>query len=264
MESISEIRNKLDEIKGYNLYNEGGLDYVINLYSDFSRDYTEDVRAGVIKLVKSAETQKTKLIREKERLSAMIEFEQKFYDKGYIAGIDEVGRGPLAGPIVTAAVVLPHGLMIPYVNDSKQLSEEKREELFDIIMDKAISVACGMHSERDIDDMGIAPADSDAMKMAALKLSVKPDFILVDAFPIKELDIEQYPIIKGDTKSISIAAASIVAKVTRDRLMVKLDEMYPGYGFAKNKGYGSAEHIEAIKTLGPCPAHRRSFIKNFV
>lgn len=264
MESITDIKNKLAEIKGLNLYKEGGLDFAINSYIDFCEEYSLDERSGVVKLVKSAETQQKKLAQEKSRLSAMIDFESRFYDRQYIAGIDEVGRGPLAGPIVTAAVVLPHGLMIPYVNDSKQLSEEKREELFDIIMDKAISVACGMHSEREIDDMGIAPADSDAMKMAALKLSVKPDFILVDAFPIKELDIEQYPIIKGDTKSISIAAASIVAKVTRDRLMVKLDEKYPGYGFAKNKGYGSAEHIEAIKTMGPCPAHRRSFIKNFV
>ena len=264
MESISDIKNKLAEIKALNLYKEGGLDFAVNSYNDFCQSYSGDDRSGVVKLVKSAETQMKKLTQEKARLSAMIDFESKFYDRQYIAGIDEVGRGPLAGPIVTAAVVLPHNLIIPYVNDSKQLSEEKREELFDIIMEKAVSVACGMHSEQDIDEMGIAPADSDAMKLAAEKLSVKPDFILVDAFPIKGLDIEQYPIIKGDTKSISIAAASIIAKVTRDRLMVKLDEMYPGYGFAKNKGYGSAEHIEALKKMGPCPAHRRSFIKNFV
>ena len=264
MTKLSDIKDELSAIESINVYEENGLINVSKAYSEFASKYMADGRAGTVKLVSRALKLRDKAEDEFVRICNMLDFEKQFYDAENIAGVDEVGRGPLAGPIVTAAVILPKNTAIPYINDSKQLSEEKREELYDIIMDKAVAVACGINSEKVIDDIGIAPADSDAMKQAVLKLSVRPDFILVDAFPIKGLDIEQYPIIKGDTKSLSIAAASIIAKVTRDRMMVKLDEQYPGYGFAKNKGYGSADHINALKTIGPCPAHRRSFIKNFV
>ncbi len=264
MVKISDIKNELGQIDTINIYDDGGLEKRIEAYREFAGKYMEDERSGTVNLVAKAIRLAEKAEAELERLNKMLEFEKQFYDAENIAGVDEVGRGPLAGPIVTAAVILPKNTVIPYVNDSKQLSEEKREELYDIIMDKAVAVACGINSEKVIDEIGIAPADSDAMKQAVLKLSVKPDFLLVDAFPIKEMDIKQYPIIKGDAKSLCIAAASIIAKVTRDRMMVKLDEVYPGYGFAKNKGYGSADHINALKTIGPSPAHRRSFIKNFV
>ncbi len=264
MVKLSDIREELTLIDNVNIYEDKGLQNYIDACTAFASKYMDDTRAGAVKLVDRALKNREKAEKELDRLGTMLEFEKQFYDHEYIAGVDEVGRGPLAGPIVTAAVILPKNTVIPYLNDSKQLSEEKREELFDIIIDKAVSVACGINSEKVIDEIGIAPADSDAMKQAVLKLNTRPDFILVDAFPIKNLDIEQYPIIKGDTKSLAIAAASIIAKVTRDRMMVKLDEEYPGYGFAKNKGYGSADHINALKTIGPCPAHRRSFIKNFV
>ena len=170
----------------------------------------------------------------------------------------------MAGPIVTAAVILPKGLIIPYVNDSKQLSEKKREELYEIIIKEAVSYSIGIRTEKDIDEIGIAPADSEAMRDSVLGLSPATDMILVDAFAIPGLNIKQVPIIKGDTKSISIAAASIVAKVTRDRMMNEYAIKYPEYGFDSNKGYGSAAHIDAIKRIGPCEIHRRSFIKNFV
>ena len=264
MVKLSDIKAELELINSTDIYAEDGLCKVIEAYTAFADKYMDDERAGTVKLVERALKLRDKADAELDRLSKMLEFEKQFYDAEFIAGVDEVGRGPLAGPIVTAAVILPKNLVIPYLNDSKQLSEEKREELYNVIMDKAVAVACGLNSEKVIDDIGIAPADSDAMKQAVLRLSTRPDFILVDAFPIKELDIKQYPIIKGDAKSLSIAAASIIAKVTRDRMMVKLDEKYPGYGFAKNKGYGSADHIKAIKEIGPCPAHRRSFIKNFM
>ena len=181
-----------------------------------------------------------------------------------ILGIDEVGRGPLAGPVVTAAVILPKDCDILYINDSKKLSEKKREMLYDEIMAKAVAVGIGYNSPERIDEINILQATYEAMREAISKLSVKPDILLNDAVNIPGVDIKQVPIIKGDAKSISIGAASIIAKVTRDRLMVSYDEVFPGYGFASNKGYGSAAHIEALKTLGPTPIHRRTFIKNFV
>ena len=183
---------------------------------------------------------------------------------GYVCGIDEVGRGPLAGPVVAGAVILPKDCDILYINDSKQLSEKKREELYDIIMEKAVAVGIGMASPARIDEINILNATYEAMREAISKLKVQPQVLLNDAVTIPKVDIKQVPIIKGDAKSISIGAASIVAKVTRDRLMVEYENILPGYGFASNKGYGSKEHIEALQKLGPTPIHRRSFIKNFV
>lgn len=210
------------------------------------------------------EKQKQKLEEEIKRSYEMFSYEREYAEYEYIAGIDEVGRGPLAGPVVTCAVILPKDCDILYLNDSKKVSEKKREALYDEIMEKAVSVGIGIMSEKVIDDVNILQATYKAMREAINNLSVKPDILLNDAVTIPEVDIKQVPIIKGDAKSASIAAASIVAKVTRDRMMVELDKEYPGYGFAKHKGYGTKEHITAIKTIGPCDIHRRSFIKNFI
>ena len=205
-----------------------------------------------------------KLQKEIARCEELKKYEKEYESFGYICGIDEVGRGPLAGPVVAGAVILPKDCDILYINDSKKLSEKKREELYDIIMEKAVAVGIGYASHIRIDEINILQATYEAMREAISKLSVKPDILLNDAVTIPGVDIKQVPIIKGDAKSISIGAASIIAKVTRDRLMVEYDSKYPGYGFASNKGYGSAAHIAAIKEIGPCDIHRRSFITNFV
>ena len=191
-------------------------------------------------------------------------YEKKYADRKYICGIDEVGRGPLAGPVVAGAVVLPKDCVILYVNDSKKLSEKKREELYEEISREAVSVGIGFATPQRIDEINILQATYEAMRMAISKLTVTPDIILNDAVTIPGVSIPQVPIIKGDAKSISIAAASIMAKVTRDRLMVAYDTLLPEYGFASNKGYGSKEHIEALKRIGPSDIHRRSFIGNFI
>lgn len=224
----------------------------------------KDERTGVIKLVDSAKKKVAAFEAEVIRTEKMKEYERKYEKCRYICGIDEVGRGPLAGPVVAAAVILPKDKDIYYLNDSKQLSEKKREQLYDEIMEKAVAVGIGFADERCIDEINILQADYVAMRMALSKLAVKPDILLNDAVVIPEVDILQESIIKGDAKSISIAAASIVAKVTRDRFMVKMAEKYPEYDFASNKGYGSQKHIQMIKEIGPCDIHRRTFIKNFI
>lgn len=210
------------------------------------------------------EKQLQKLEAEKARMYEMFSYEREYSAYEHIAGIDEVGRGPFAGPVVTACVILPKECDILYLNDSKKVSEKKREALYDEIMEKAVSVSFGIMSNEVIDDINILQATYKAMREAINNMSVKPDILLNDAVTIPGVNIKQVPIIKGDAKSASIAAASIVAKVTRDRMMVELDEKYPGYGFAKNKGYGTGEHIKALKELGPCEIHRRSFIHNYV
>ena len=230
----------------------------------FIKEYEKDVRAGVQKLVEQAKKRLQKLEDEKKRIYALQEYERKYPDAAFICGIDEVGRGPLAGPVVAGAVILPKNCEILYINDSKKLSAAKREELYDVIMDQAISVGIGQASPERIDEINILQATYEAMREATNNLDVKPDILLNDAVTIPQVDIRQVPIIKGDAKSISIGAASIVAKVTRDRMMVDYEKEYPGYGFADNKGYGSAAHIAALKELGPTPIHRRSFIKNFI
>ncbi len=230
----------------------------------FIASYILDERQGVQKLVLSARKQLEKLDKERARIEKLKEFEKKYAEYEYICGIDEVGRGPFAGPVVAGAVILPKDCDILYINDSKQLSEKKREELYDIIMEKAVATGIGMAGPQRIDEINILQATYEAMREAIGKLSVKPDLLLNDAVTIPMVDIKQIPIIKGDAKSISIGAASIIAKVTRDRLMVEYDKMMPEYHFAANKGYGSQEHIEALKTYGPSPIHRASFIKNYV
>ncbi len=223
-----------------------------------------DDRASVKKIIISAYKRIEKYNKECVRIKEMRAYENMYPNCRYICGIDEVGRGPLAGPVVAAAVILPKDEEILYLNDSKQLSAKKREELYEEIMEKAIAVGIGLASEQVIDDINVLQANYEAMRMAISNLSVIPNVLLNDAVTIPGVPIEQIPIIKGDTKSVSIAAASIIAKVTRDRLMVAYDEVYPQYDFASNKGYGSPKHIDALKTYGPCDIHRRTFIKNFI
>lgn len=230
----------------------------------FVENYKNDERGGVVKLVEQANKKIEALKKEILRTEQMKAYEKEYESYGYICGIDEVGRGPLAGPVVAGAVILPKDCSILYLNDSKQLSEKKREELYDIIMEEAVAVGIGYASYERIDEINILQATYEAMREAISNLKVKPDILLNDAVTIPLVDIKQVPIIKGDAKSVSIAAASIVAKVTRDRLMVEYDRIYPEYHFADNKGYGSAAHIEALKKYGPTPIHRKSFIGNFV
>ena len=197
-----------------------------------------------------------KLAKERARLEAMRAYEKEYEKYGYICGIDEVGRGPLAGPVVAGAVILPKDCEILWVNDSKKLSEKKREVLYDEIMEKAVAAGIGMVSPARIDEINILQATYEAMRKAIANLSVRPDVLLNDAVTIPEVYIFQVPIIKGDEKSVSIAAASIIAKVTRDRLMVEYDSVIPGYDFASNKGYGTKAHIAGIRELGVSPIHR--------
>lgn len=205
-----------------------------------------------------------KLQAELERLENMKAYEKEYSSKGLICGIDEAGRGPLAGPVVAAAVILPEDVDYIYLNDSKKVTEKRREVLFEQIVSTAVSYGIGVVSHDIIDDINILQATYKAMRFAVENMSVKPDVCLVDAVNVPELDIFQVPIIKGDAKSISIAAASVLAKVTRDRMMVGLAEQYPQYGFEKHKGYGTKAHMEAIRELGPCPEHRKTFIGNIV
>lgn len=209
-------------------------------------------------------TKAERLEAEIKRTELMKEFDREYKIYGTICGIDEAGRGPLCGPVVAAAVILPDEYNILYINDSKKLSETKREEVYKEIDKYAVAYGVGIVSPERIDEINILQATYEAMRTAIHKLSVTPDTLLNDAVTIPMVDIKQVPIIKGDAKSQSIAAASIVAKVTRDHLMEEYDKLYPEYGFAKHKGYGTAAHIKAIKEYGPCPIHRRTFIKNFI
>ncbi len=229
----------------------------------FIEKYESDERMGVVELVKKASTSIKKLEQEYARTEKMKIYEREYAAYHSICGIDEVGRGPLAGPVVAGAVILPKDCNILYINDSKQLSEKKREELYAEIMDKAVAVGLGYVSPHRIDEINILQATYEAMRQAIQNLSVKPDILLNDAVTIPLVNIRQIPIIKGDAKSISIAAASIVAKVTRDHLMIEYDKTYPEYGLAGNKGYGAAAHIEALKKYGPTPIHRKTFITHF-
>ena len=251
MNIISDIKIELNECKFESL-------------NDFISKYSGDERAGVKALVKKANKQITDYKKELERIDKLSFYEKKFRDYEYICGVDEVGRGPLAGPVVAGAVILPKDCDILYINDSKKLSAKKREELYDEITSKAVAWATALCTPEEIDAINILQATYNAMKMAIHQLNPQPNLLLNDAVKIPDLDIKQVPIIRGDSSSISIGAASIVAKVTRDRMMVEYDKIYPGYDFASNKGYGSAKHIEAIKNLGPTPIHRKTFIKNFI
>ena len=210
------------------------------------------------------QTKEEKLRAERDRLKQMMVYEERYQDHAYLCGVDEAGRGPLAGPVVAAAVILPKDCEILYLNDSKKLSEKMREQLYTIIMEQAISVGIGIASHELIDKINILQATYTAMREAIANLSVKPTLLLNDAVLIPEITVEQVPIVKGDAKSVSIAAASVIAKVTRDRLMITYDEVYPNYGFSKHKGYGTKQHQEVLKQYGASPIHRISFLKNFI
>lgn len=235
-----------------------------NTVKELIAEYAASDKAGIIKLVEKYRKQLDMLQAERERVGNMLAFEKEYSMYSNICGIDEAGRGPLAGPVVAAAVILPKDARLLYVNDSKQLSEKKREELYDVIMREAVSVGVGIASPERIDEINILQADYEAMRDAVSQLTPQPDLLLNDAVIIPQLTMKQISIIKGDAKSLSIASASIIAKVTRDRLMYEYDKMYPEYGFASNKGYGSKTHIAAIKEHGACPIHRKTFIKNFI
>ena len=235
-----------------------------NALPELIKQFSEDERDGVRKLVASAVKRLEKLEAERKRIYELSAYERQFAELGLVCGIDEVGRGPLAGPVVTAAVILPKDEEILYINDSKKLSAAKREELSAIILEKAVAYGFGEADHNRIDEINILQATYEAMRQAINNLGIKPDILLNDAVTIPGVDIRQVPIIKGDAKSVSIGAASIIAKVKRDAYMDEMDKIYPGYGFASNKGYGSAAHIEAIKRLGPCEIHRRSYIGNFI
>lgn len=204
-----------------------------------------------------------KLAAERERIEGLKVYEKQYASFGIVCGVDEAGRGPLAGPVVAGAVILPPDCTILYINDSKKLSAKKREELYPVIMEQAVSAGIGMATPQRIDEINILQATYEAMREAIHNLGVQPDILLNDAVTIPGISIRQIPIVKGDAKSISIGAASIIAKVTRDRLMEEYDSILPEYGFASNKGYGTKAHIEALKAYGPTPIHRKSFIKNF-
>ncbi len=249
-ESVKEVKNKLNDC------DKGGL-------SAFILAYETDSRRGVQTLVQQAKRRLEKIQNEEDRILHMRQFDAMYRkDLSLLCGIDEAGRGPLAGPVVAGAVIFPKDADILYINDSKQLSEGLREKLFDEIKSKAIAVGVGIATEIEIDSVNILQATFLAMKRAVSNLSVAPEVLLNDAVIIPDLMIPQEKIIKGDAKSFSIAAASIIAKVTRDRLMIKYDEEYPGYGFKMHKGYGTKAHYEAIRKQGICPIHRKTFLKN--
>ena len=226
--------------------------------------YRGDARKGVQDFLKTQENRLKNYEAELLRIEELCSFEKKYSDYTYICGVDEVGRGPLAGPVVAGAVILPKDCRIMYINDSKKLSAKKREELSREIHAQALAIGIGLSTQERIDEINILQATYEAMRKAVASLSVTPSLLLNDAVTIPEVDIPQVDIVKGDARSISIGAASIVAKVYRDKMMEEYDSMYPGYGFASNKGYGSKEHIEALHRLGPCPLHRRSFLKSIL
>lgn len=230
------------------------------------KQFEEDSRKGVQTALASFQKKYEKHQQELARLEEILTYERGLWEAGYdlVAGIDEVGRGPLAGPVVAAAVILPKECKIEGVNDSKKLSAKKREELYDIILEKAVSYGIGVVSNERIDEINILQATYEAMREALSQLKPKAEYILADAVTIPMVSTPQRGIIKGDAKSMSIGAASIVAKVYRDRMMEAYEEVYPGYGFASNKGYGAAEHIEGIRKQGITPIHRKTFVKNFL
>ena len=253
MQSISEIKEILGNCSMEELPEQ-------------MKQFEADSRKGVQTALASFRKKYEKHQQELTRLEEILTYERGLWEAGYdlVAGIDEVGRGPLAGPVVAAAVILPKECKIEGVNDSKKLSAKKREELYDIILEKAVSYGIGVVSNERIDEINILQATYEAMREALSQLQPKADYILADAVTIPMVSIPQRGIIKGDAKSMSIGAASIVAKVYRDRMMEAYEEVYPGYGFASNKGYGAAEHIEGIKKQGITPIHRRTFLKNFL
>lgn len=235
------------------------------LTDEMLKNLRDDPRTGVRRLYQQIRRQKALEDQERRRLDNLRLYEKEARRNGFsmIAGVDEAGRGPLAGPVVAAAVILPEQADIYGIDDSKKLSPDKREELYTEIKERALFWSVGISGVEEIDSLNILRASLMAMQRAVLGLAARPEYILVDAVKIPGLDIPQLPIVKGDGKSISIAAASIIAKVTRDRLMEDYDRQFPDYGFIRHKGYGTADHLEAIRKYGRCPLHRKSFTKKF-
>ena len=262
MIKTSEIKDRLDKLRINHQMTVD--DSVVTELEEAINEYENDSRKTVQNLIAQYKKKRDAYLEEVVRSKKMKQYEQQYKQYEYICGIDEVGRGPLAGPVVACAVILPKDCDILYINDSKKLSEEKRELLYELICEKAISIGIGIVGPDVIDEINILQATYEAMRNALSKLNVKPEVLLNDAVTIPQVEGIQVPIIKGDTKSISIAAASIVAKVTRDRMMKEYDILFPEYGFASNKGYGAKGHIDALKNIGACSIHRKSFIKNFM
>lgn len=230
-------------------------------YPQIISSLRDDPRGGVQRLVALCETRLAERQKDQDRLLGMFSFERQVWAMGYrkVAGIDEAGRGPLAGPVVAGAVILPREIFLPGLDDSKRVPEKRREELFELIKGKALAVGVGMVNPDGIDEENILRATYTAMERAVADLKDVPDYLLIDAIRLPSVSVPQTPIIGGDALSASIAAASIVAKVTRDRYMIEMDRLYPQYGFAANKGYGTPEHRQALERYGPCPIHRLSF-----
>lgn len=243
------------------------LAQVDSLDSPVWADLAQDERAGVQTAIKKRRKELEKEVAEDARLEAMLSYEKALYDNGveFIAGIDEVGRGPLAGPVVAAAVILPKGCKIRYLNDSKKIAKSKHESIYQEVMERAVAVGVGIKDAAVIDQVNIYEATKLAMLEALGQLSQEPEHLLIDAMKL-DTPLPQTSIIKGDANSLSIAAASIVAKVTRDKMMVDYDKEFSGYGFAKNAGYGTAEHLDGLNKLGITPIHRKTFepIKSMV
>jgi len=236
-----------------------------SLSQEEARFIKNDHRAGARILLERFYNKQKKLQEEKERIKRMFSLETQLWNKGFnlLAGVDEAGRGPLAGPVVAAAVILEKKSFFPGLNDSKQLSAKKRNYLFDLIIEKAIAYGLGLSSHSEIDRHNIHVATQMAMKRAIENMPLKPDFVLVDGFNISHFTLPQKAFKHGDSRSLSIAAASVLAKVTRDQIMHSMDEKYPFYGFASNMGYGTLDHRQALSKHGPCPIHRRSFRLDF-
>ncbi len=251
MKKIAEIKEELNRAQGERL-------------EELLSAYEKDERAGVAGLILRYRKKQQALLLERKRLDAMRVYERKYASAGRICGIDEAGRGPLAGPVAAAAVILPADCEILYLNDSKKLTESRREELYQEITKKAVAWGVGLVSPARIDEINILQATYEAMRQALEKLNPAPDLLLNDAVTIPDVPFPQVPIVKGDAKSVSIAAASILAKVTRDRLMREYDRIMPEYGFAAHKGYGSAAHLAAIRQYGPSPIHRKSFLSHIL
>ncbi|MPW26067.1 ribonuclease HII [Alkalibaculum sp. M08DMB] len=251
--SISQIKQEINKI-------------VISEYPEFINRLDLDDRGGVQQLKDSLISKYNKYTKEKQRIQQLKSYESSLYNRGYklVAGMDEVGRGPLAGPVVSCAIVLPESSNILYVNDSKKLSSSKREELYYAIKEDALSIGIGIIEKDIIDDINIFQGTKQSMVDAVDNLRLLPEIVLIDAMHIEALQIPQKSILKGDEKCYSIAAASIIAKVTRDRIMDSYHDAYPEYNFKSNKGYGTNEHIEAIKKYGICPIHRLSFLNNIL
>ncbi|MCR5521471.1 MAG: ribonuclease HII [Lachnospiraceae bacterium] len=227
-------------------------------------EYSSDGRDSVKKIIQSAQTRIAKLKAERARLEVMKFFEHKYGECELICGIDEAGRGPLAGPVCAGAVILKKDVEILYLNDSKKLSAKKRDELFDKIKELSLAYSVGLSDNKRIDEINILNATYEAMRKAIAGLGKRPDILLNDYVKIPDIDIRQIPITHGDAQSVSIAAASIMAKVTRDRIMDEYEKEYPGYGFSQNKGYGTQQHIDAIRQMGLTPIHRLSFVGNLI